>query len=389
MRTSLLLRREPFGKLLERTMSGYWSAETGTPVAVHWQDTMAGDQVWRGNIYLNFFCVSGAEKECFEVILREYGFSQSAWRRVMQSTYVRAAVTEPARSWLSQVRFGVSEAVPAAEEKLVIGGNHRIRIIQPRCGRSTVIHKCGFSRLAFEREIAARLGPASGLAPRFHGIEAGGRAFSEEYFSGTPANRLPSEVMRAVRATARIRLITEVHRPTLRIVRLGDRLQEIAEACARLSPVVGNEMLKLAQWASEKAGQSPVGLAISHGDFQDANILTDGQRLHVIDWEAMAERSQLYDLATFASGLRLAPDGLQAWKATVSRWVDASGDGLDLEVAPDGWGSLQAHAALWWMEESMLRLEEARMAEHMDDFASGDARIAAGCAQAAAHLKTI
>jgi hypothetical protein len=389
MRLSLLLKREPFGDLLVRTLSTYWSNSLARPVGVRWGPAMSGEQIWRGNIYLNFFCVHDVDPACFEVIVCEFGHARSVWRRGLQSAYVHAAVTQPLRKWLSQVCFVVSQSVPAAEEKLLIGGNRRLRIIQPRCGRSTVIHKCGYSRIAFERETAARLGAAARLAPRFHGIGTGGLSFEEDYFVGTPANRLGPKAEHAARETAQVRLIAEVHRPTLRVVGLADRLCEVAEACAYVAPAAASSASELAQWAVEQSGKASVGLALSHGDFQDANILVASDRLHVIDWEAAAERSQLYDLATLSSGVRLASDGLQAWKACSSRWAAAPGTWPVLEVPVDGKVGWLGHAALWWLEESLLRLEESRMAEHVSDHSEFDVRIAAEIREAGAHLRTL
>jgi hypothetical protein len=366
MRMSLLLAREPFGAILEKTLEAYWSGNLPGCTRVRWGFPAPGDQVWQGNVYLNFFCVEGVDRDCFEVVAREFGHARAAWRRGLQAAYVRAAITPPFRGWLSQVRFGVSRDLPQSREQLVIGGNRRIRIIHPRAGRSIVLHKHGYGRLAFDREVNARLGAAAALAPLFFGLEAEGNVFSEEYFVGTPANRLPPAREAAGRQEALRRLVTEVHQPTLRVVSLAERLHWVASVLSVQAPLLKEPAFALVTDMLPLLGSVSTGVALSHGDFQDANILAAGDVVRVIDWETADERSQLYDLATLLSGLRLASDRSARWKAQVSVWLSEPFSRPALLVPPEGRGAWLGHAALWWLEETLLRVEELGMAHHAD-----------------------
>lgn len=388
MRVSILLQREPFGELLARTLAPYWSAEAGRTVDVRWAQPAAGDQVWQGNIYLNFFCVPGVNPRCFDVIVREFGFARAAWRRGLQSAYVRAAVTPPFRSWLSQVRFGVSVPVADAESKLVIGGNRRLRIIEPVRARSTVMHKAGYRRLSFDREVAARRGLAAKLAPHFEGVDANGLAFREEYFAGTPANRMRAPAEAKARQAAVQRLVSEVHQPSLRVLSLDVHVARLCADAVALCPAAAEILGQWQSWLGEFAAV-PIGVCFTHGDFQDANILVQGGRLHVIDWEAATERSQLYDLATLDSQVRLAPDALQAWQQTVARWVSVPASAPRLAVPPESRAAWVAHAGVWWLEEMLLQLEESRVAEHLSDHQAGDAVLLAWLGHALDHLRRL
>ena len=130
MRISVLLKREPFGLILEKTLSHYWSNLLGSSVRVSWGESSSEKYLWKGNIFLNFFCTYDADQSCFHNIIREYGYSSSYWRRGLQSLYVRAAVTPPFRHYLSQVSFRVSREFQMPI-KLVIGGRNR-RIIHQK-----------------------------------------------------------------------------------------------------------------------------------------------------------------------------------------------------------------------------------------------------------------
>ena len=370
MRLSLLLQREPFGEILEQTMSEYWgSAES--PRRVTWGKSEAEGQLWRGNIYLNFFCVDGVDPACFEIIKREFSNSRKRSRRLAQAAYVQAAVRPPVRNWLSQVQFTVSGEVPLAREQLLIGGNRRMRIIHPSAGESMVIHKHGFARLGFDREVSARIGPAAAVAPRFFGMDEGGASFSEEYFIGTPANRFPIDQQVGYCHDATARLIAEVHRPSLRTVLVSDYLNQLIDRIGLFSETLTNAIMPLSKWFNEHAGDASLGLVFTHGDFQDANILINDEVLHIIDWENATERSQLYDLATMASGIRLAAGSVQAWCAQVEKWLHQSNNFPALEVPAQRSDEQLVHAAIWWIEEMVFQLEDAEVSS----FANVDAAI--------------
>jgi len=119
-------------------------------------------------------------------------------------------------------------------------------------------------------------------------------------------------------------------------------------------------MEALSHWLRESAGSVPIGLVFSHGDFQDANILVNGEALHIIDWENATERSQLYDLATMSSGIRLSPDSAQTWCDQVEKWFDNEDDFPELAVSTKGPSEMLACAVIWWIEEMIFQLEEAQ-----------------------------
>ena len=367
MRLSLLFQREPFGKILEQTLGDYWSETTSCPVQVQWGDGFAGRQCWRGNVYLNFFCVTDVAPECFEIIICELGRARSPWGRWPQAAYVKCATTPPMRDWLSHACFGVSPAISLAREQLVVGGNRRLRLIHPAAGVSVVIHKAGFSRLGFDREVRARKGLAASISPRLLAISESGLHFTEEYFVGTPANRLPLGVQAEVRGQAVEQLIAQVHRPSLRLVRLGDHAHSLVEAIREIAPAVEPAGRSFAGIADRLAGSVDLGLVLSHGDFQDANLLVSAGGVRVIDWENATERSQVYDLATLAAGTRQTSDWVGAWQCELNRWIELSAACPQLEVPMGNDARTRAaHGAVWFLEEVLFRLEDAAISPYAD-----------------------
>jgi thiamine kinase-like enzyme len=229
-----------------------------------------------------------------------------------------------------------------------------------------VIHKKGFSKTGFEREIAARSGPAACVAPRFLGLEANGTAFAEEYFIGTPANRFSTGREEIVRSEARVRLISEVHRPTLRSTSLSDYLDKLNKEISAVSEGMEESTRRITDWIIETAGDCEIGLVFSHGDFQDANILVEGDALRIIDWENATERTQLYDLVTMKSRIRMASDSFSAWQKEVGEWDASPRQFPKLEVPASNRHERLSHAVLWWLEEILFLLEEERASPFTD-----------------------
>ena len=101
-----------------------------------------------------------------------------------------------------------------------------------------------------------------------------------------------------------------------------------------------------------------LGVTMTHGDFQNANILTNDRDLRVIDWETAMLRSQLYDLATLCSDIRLSDDYFVTWRELVRSWLTDSSDFPDLLVPMDGRLSIVCYSAVWFLEEIVFQLDE-------------------------------
>ncbi|MBK1646837.1 hypothetical protein CKO25_19805 [Thiocapsa imhoffii] len=328
------------------------------------------------------------DSACFENIVREFSHARAWWRRGVQAAYVRAAIQPPIRKWLAQVHFRVSRDIPDANQQLLIGGRNRFRIIRPSAGESVVIAKDGFPRQGFRREVAAREGYAKAVAPKFLGIRAHGMAFAEAYFVGTPANRLPSPLASQARHDACQKLVEAVHRPTLRNLLISEYGAQLAVTLSELSSAAGAQAQLLVDWAERVCGSAPIGLALTHGDFQNGNILVTEHDLRIIDWETATERSQLYDLVTLSADIRLAADGFETWRQTVTHWLECPEQVPQLLVPIDGRGSLLGHAVVWWLEEAIFQLEEARTGFQADPVAS-DQSVATGLSQAHQFLEML
>jgi hypothetical protein len=102
-----------------------------------------------------------------------------------------------------------------------------------------------------------------------------------------------------------------------------------------------------------------IATALTHGDFQPANVLVDGERVWLIDWEYAARRQAGYDAlvyglrARFPRGLAHRLDEFVAQGPEADRW--------HTRWPRCGWQGADdrfLYAVLFWLEELSLHLEE-------------------------------
>lgn len=322
MRTSLLLQREPFGDILRNTLGRYWAARMGCDYDVQWHArtprrnelSRAGRQGWFGNIYLNFFATPGTLAETFEVLRREYGSSSQWWRRIPQAAYVNLACHPAFMPRLAHVAFSLAPAAPEGGASLVLGGNRRLRFLHPQAGLSTVVLKHGFPSQYLAAEVELRRALNLRAAPRLKAASVEQGWYDEEYTPGTPTNRLPAAAAILVDDEAHAALAEDLVTPTLRMTDSAGHLHDcLARAGqlvhgAQVATAVRQQVAKVDSAARRAflrhGGPAEIPTAMSHGDFQAANVLATKGGTRVIDWECVARRFTGYDALVHATGSR-------------------------------------------------------------------------------------
>lgn len=384
MRISLLLQREPFSQIVEKTLSRFCQVQYGQPYRVRWYKghpdlkTMRqrGEQLWLGNIYLNAIFTPDADSAVFDPIQREFTHSAVRWRRPLQRAYVSLATSQWGAPWLAQVGLGVVPAIPDAQHKLIVAGNHKVRILDHKAGLAYGILKDGFGADFIQRELEARrMAEQWGLpVPRLKRVAADGTWFSECYVSGTPINRLtdPKTAGDAVisAANALIRLLTHTLEEEAlddHVARLHSRIQALITGSHLLSELQKQELVDSTDALVKQIGglRSAVGdrilTALTHGDFQPANILVNRDGVWLIDWEYSTRRQAGHDALVFMLGSRLTRNLAARLQRFVTQGPD---DGASLGVPAwpgTHWGDAHGrrlHGALFLLEELELHLEE-------------------------------
>jgi hypothetical protein len=380
MRISLLLEREPFGAVLEATLSRFWEERTGQAHRVAWQmgrPNLArlrdgGAQAWLANIYLNAIFVPEVESAAFDPIKREFARSTVAWRRVPQAAYV-ALATGIGAARLAQAGLSVSPAIEGAGHQLLVAGNHKLRLLDHRAGEAYGILKQGFDAQFLRRELDTRQQAAAlGLpVPELKQWTPDGWWFSEAYVSGTPVNRLsdPQAAQSATRRAAEYlwRLLESTLREedaTAYAQGLAGKVTEMSTANRLLSEADRQTLSETSAILARLAEGGRVATALGHGDFQAANIIVDGNDLWMIDWEYSARRQCGYDALVFSLASRSPHELAVRLTEFVSDRPPGDAMGALLKsgrwpgVAWPDWKARRQAAALFVLEELVMHLEE-------------------------------
>ena len=376
MRISLLLNREPFPEIIESTLAKFWRHQHGREFRVRWQPDRAnsmaeGEQAWICNHYLNAIFQTGVDPVGLDPIRKEFSRSPQIWKRPLQRLYVSLATGTMAKR-LSQSRLVVFPRVPDSQHLVIIPGNQKIRILDHRSSQSTCLLKDGFSRCRFETEISARrLASEHGVCvPELHAVELGAGWYSEQYVCGIPHNRLGDPQIAEVcqhEATDQLqRLITATQSPSSVAEYAGilsERICSTIDRANQLNPHIrqairGGVRDLLDRVCAYQDGSHFV-VAQTHGDFQSANILWDGAKTWVIDWENSGTRQASYDLFVLATNSRIA-DGLAQrlhnfvnsgiWPCGVSAWPGLNWNDQDGRTL---------HAELFLLEELDWHVQES------------------------------
>ena len=290
MRISLLEKRENFEKILRETLISSSFFEKKQEVS---------ERKYYINKYLNFIATNKLPENVFQILVNEYSSSLSWWKKVIQSLYVKFAISNFFRALFSHQ----SIKLPAYfEHFLILGGNHRLRLFSVNLKSSIVLLKQGEREGYLNNDIAVRTENKLTYAPQL--LKFGKDWLEEEYFEGTPINRVesPSKVKE------HLANIFEYHFKTLNLnnLRSFKKNDYVDLVNTEIDSITTNKKIKVDQRLIEeiknvfsllfsKLNNKDIKVSWTHGDFQQANILIANGISKVIDWEASEKRFFMYD----------------------------------------------------------------------------------------------
>jgi hypothetical protein len=376
MRISLLLEREPFGQILEETLPELLVALTGRRHRVRWLESRGAsrpdEQTWLCNPRLNVIFRPGTPSTTLAPVVREFARSPRWWHRPFQRAWVAAATRPPTAAWLAPIRIGVSPPLESAGALVILGGNHRLRVLDARAGVTHVVAKAGTDPRFLRAELALRSGAADLPIPRLVRIGSGGGCgwFTETLVSGTPLNRIAGRSRRTAALGVAHGALERLARRTAAAVPardyvgslLGGLQRDVATAplFAPRRPAIERTARALAALATRLPGAPSITTAETHGDFQDGNVLVDGDTVWMIDWEYTGRRQIGFDVLVHALAARF-PSGL-AGRVRAMAEGRAAGplEPLDAWAGLD-WSTTDARRralAIFLLEELAVRVRE-------------------------------
>lgn len=372
MRISILLQREPFGKIIEETLSKFLSVFFGNPYIVEWHENTSpqstAKQFWLCNIYLNAIFVPKVKTSVLLPLRLELGYSRVWYRRPFQYIYSELAGRRVTSRVLAQRSLCVTPPVDHSDERVFVGGNHKVRLLDNFQGMVHSVLKAGFDPQYLQREVEAR-GMAYQLGlpvPRLTYVDTENFWFSEQMTVGTPANRLKDRLLRRRSYTCAAKSLEPFLRETTQVVRLGNytqtlvqRISHFGHANTLLSSEDREVIFRVTYALMDRLKELSAldlewALARTHGDFQPANMLVDQEKVWLIDWEYSAQRQSTYDWLVFGLNSRF-PHGLADRLQTFVK------KGTLSVISGEFWKderSRHVSSLVFCLEEMLLYLEE-------------------------------
>lgn len=315
MKIELLLEREPFWEILFSTLDSYYQNTDNKKRNFNLRNKKVKDlfnrNIFLVNSKLNIIFNPHVDKNIFSQTKKEFSYHPNRLKCWIQTVYVNLATTFPFSIMFADDILEIKPLIPHSHDILILGGNNRLRIIDLKSNIMIVILKEGFSRYFFDNEVLLRENLLDLDIPKFISSDSANSFFTEEIISGTPINRLHSNQssQKALeQAILNLRKMYDQTIETITLAKYTSQLQnEVNELISNnVFTSIEKRVLRVCdQLLSFKQNNSVVNLAMTHGDFQAANILLDKENIWLIDWENAKKRSANYDTLTFVLNARM------------------------------------------------------------------------------------
>lgn len=298
MRISLLEKREDFYKILNITLNNYTK---------NLNLNNSKSSFFVVNKYLNFIANPYLPSSLFNILKNEYSNSNIKWKKIFQFFYVQLAVQKVLRLLFAQKIIRLPNYF---SDFLILGGNHRIRLFSETLNGSLVILKSKERDKYIYNDIKIRESFCLSFAPII--LDKGKDWFIEEYFEGTPINRIRKENDYSLDSLLKV-YQNELLDPSKEVLTIKDykkminldleTVLEVNFEC-NVKKELDGLIIKTFRTLFHLITIKRVEISWTHGDLQEANILIKNKQLKVIDWESADKRFYLYDYFTLFSEIR-------------------------------------------------------------------------------------
>jgi hypothetical protein len=378
MRISLLLQREPFGEILERTLSGFFQSRFGRSHIVRWWPKLSSanpdpnSQIWLCNPYLNAIFVPSVSKKTLLPVINEFTRSPVWWKRPFQKIYVDLAVLRKGRKLFTNSGIEIMPGIDHPEDILILGGNNHIRLLDFTTQKAFVIIKHGFDSQLLKNDIFVRTQNPYLPAPLIVDTAQDGTWYAEELILGIPVNRLKAQEKAYFAFHSVCDPLFRLYKNTVQPVnieeyalKLVQQIESLLKENTLLRGEEKNDLLSVTMGLygiiiNFEPDNKTIQVAQTHGDLQPANILWGKDQTWLIDWEYTETRQVAYDGLVFALSSRF-PAGLSSRVSSI-----LNDDTSDAKQILPKWPYVEWKEkerrlpilAFFFLEEIILKLKE-------------------------------
>jgi hypothetical protein len=322
-----LMKREKFPQVFTSTLGDYFKSTNGWEGEIIWGDHGSDQDLnLLVNSRLNLIYPLSMAKENLMPLVVEYAYHRNPLRRFSHWLYINITLCSLLRSFFSPIKIHITKCSGLPANICILPGNHSIRVVNLDLNKCLVITKNNYSDRKLKNAISTRLAYPGLPGPKIIDFNILEGWYSEERILGLPVDRTKdkAKVNGALLAakTFLLKMYQDTSTPENALTWMRLKYKEVDAAidslpgCYQESDIVSIKVTKFRLAALSKRILDPeylVPITLTHGDFQDANLLvpsmSESRDVYIIDWEYAGKRCSHYDW--FVYGLRSrSPKGL-------------------------------------------------------------------------------
>ena len=304
MKISAMLEREDFYSILKKTLIKY-STQLGISSDKVKILTNKKDCVLYVNPQLNAIMAASTNPAVKNFLKTEYNVNGGVFKRMAVKVYLWAAT--------SFVKFFSQKGIQLSYDRdmkdlLIYPCNKKIRLFDFGQGIVYTILKDGFPDLYIKREIAFRQIEANEFVPSIH--ESGNGYYSERIINGRPLARINDTYFVETCKRKAYGLILSLTKKN-EAIETNEYISRLANECNKLliqkcEYTNRDAVCGIFEYLKKECLNTKIPIVISHGDLQPGNIWIDDEhnKLIIIDWETVKQRSIFYDFAALYLDMR-------------------------------------------------------------------------------------
>jgi hypothetical protein len=318
MKISILLKREPFEKIFTNTLELFLNDVYNKEFKVNWIysrsliNNINDDKYWICNSHINSIFVKNVNNDVFKNINAEYGYNpHKVWNSIFQYLYIKLSQSKFFSHFFATSFISIEPRLENSVNKLIIGGNNKIRVLDIKNNEVYVILKKGFDRSYMKNEVYVRRKFPFLKTTDILKYNNSSFWYIEELVNGFPLDRINDKKNFSNKILNNIR---ELHFKTSKLYSLKNYLNKIKHKLYfklnrlskndnfpnnRIKKIISDLMGLLKNYDLE------IILSFSHGDFHKSNFICNKSDFWIIDWENSGYKQIGYDVFIFMIGSRI------------------------------------------------------------------------------------
>lgn len=306
MKISLLRHKENFNQVFAESLILYFQQRYSCALNITWQKSKKHDYSIV-NDQLNVIYPENIKRTKLNPLTAEFNWNKNKLKHLLQRLYVFMSVRFPFEDLFSHDYLTVLGDKSLLKNCVFIPGNHSHRIINIDKNICTVFSKKGSMLSLTITDAKVRLAHKELKAPQVfeHNFEQGW--YDEERVIGLPYNRLGNpalqqKVLSRCEQNLRqlyVKTTTEIACDEYINMLYGGLSDHISQKFSEQDKIAYLNILDSILAAFTPVHEEKLTHALSHGDFQPANILCASDDYWIIDWEYAQNRTIFYDALVF------------------------------------------------------------------------------------------